>query len=160
MKKQEKKGAKNVRPSETAIDWLYLTTIDGRKLSADVAAAKTYLVNRLSKQTKEFTIYGKAYSAIILGHNGYEQKAKEYLQSIREYTVYKEEMGRYFDTRKAYYSWFDYKIPTEVAAIEAIRLLQPADTKTVEEMQRWLLQEKRTQSWDTPLTPLMPSMRS
>ena len=72
MKKQEKKGAKNVRPSETAIDWLYLTTIDGRKLSADVAAAKTYLVNRLSKQTKEFTIYGKAYSAIILGHNGYE----------------------------------------------------------------------------------------
>ena len=151
MKKQEKKGAKNVRPSETAIDWLYLTTIDGRKLSADVAAAKTYLVNRLSKQTKEFTIYGKAYSAIILGHNGYEQKAKEYLQSIREYTVYKEEMGRYFDTRKAYYSWFDYKIPTEVAAIEAIRLLQPADTKTVEEMQRWLLQEKRTQSWDTPL---------
>lgn len=151
MKKAEKKGARNLRPSETAIDWLYLTTLDGRKLSADVASAKTYLVNRLSKQTKEFTIYGKAYSAVILGHNGYEQKAKEYLQSIREYTVYKEEMGRYFDTRKAYYSWFDYKIPTEVAAIEAIRLLQPSDTKTVEEMQRWLLQEKRTQSWDTPI---------
>ncbi|MBO7499713.1 MAG: alpha-2-macroglobulin, partial [Bacteroidaceae bacterium] len=151
MKKAEKKGAKNLRPSETANDWLYLTTIDGRKLSADVAAAKTYLVNRLSKQTKEFTIYGKALSAVILAKNGYEQKAKEYLQSIREYTVYKEEMGRYFDTRKAYYSWFDYKIPTEVAAIEAIGLLQPSDTKTVEEMQRWLLQEKRTQSWDTPL---------
>ena len=151
MKKLEKKGAKNLRPSETAIDWLYLTTIDGRKLSADVAAAKTYLVSRLAKQTKEFTIYGKAVSSVILAKNGYEQKAKEYLQSIREYTVYKEEMGRYFDTRKAYYSWFDYKIPTEVAAIEAISLLQPADTKTVEEMQRWLLQEKRTQSWDTPL---------
>ena len=151
MKKLEKKGAKNLRPSETAIDWLYLTTIDGRKLSADVAAAKTYLVNRLAKQTKEFTIYGKAISSVILAKNGYEQKAKEYLQSIREYTVYKEEIGRYFDTRKAYYSWFDYKIPTEVAAIEAISLLQPADTKTVEEMQRWLLQEKRTQNWDTPL---------
>ena len=151
MKKLEKKGAKNLRPSETAIDWLYLTTIDGRKLSADVAAAKTYLVNRLAKQTKEFTIYGKAVSSVILAKNGYEQKAKEYLQSIREYTVYKEEIGRYFDTRKAYYSWFDYKIPTEVAAIEAISLLQPADTKTVEEMQRWLLQEKRTQNWDTPL---------
>lgn len=151
MKKLEKKGAKNLRPSETAIDWLYLTTLDGRKLSADVAAAKTYLVNRLAKQTKEFTIYGKAVSSVILAKNGYEQKAKEYLQSIREYTVYKEEIGRYFDTRKAYYSWFDYKIPTEVAAIEAISLLQPADTKTVEEMQRWLLQEKRTQNWDTPL---------
>ncbi|MBR5035669.1 MAG: alpha-2-macroglobulin, partial [Prevotella sp.] len=151
MKKLEKKGVKNLRPSETAIDWLYLTTLDGRKLSADVDAAKSYLVNRLAKQTKEFTIYGKAVSAVILAKNGYEQKGREYLQSIREYTVYKEETGRYFDTRKAYYSWFDYKIPTEVAAIEAINLLQPQDTKTVEEMKRWLLQEKRTQSWDTPL---------
>ena len=151
MKKQEKKGAKNLRPSETAIDWLYLTTLDGRKLSTDVDAAKSYLVNRLAKQTKDFTIYGKAVSAVILAKNGYEQKGREYLQSIREYTVYKEETGRYFDTRKAYYSWFDYKIPTEVAAIEAISLLQPQDTKTVEEMKRWLLQEKRTQSWDTPI---------
>lgn len=27
-------------------------------------------------------------------------------------------MGRYYDTRKAGYPWFDHKIPTEVAAIE------------------------------------------
>ena len=57
-------------------------------------------------------------------------------------------MGRYFDTPKTYYSWFDYRIPTEVAAIEAIKAIQPEDNVTVEEMQRWLLQEKRTQSWD------------
>ncbi len=150
MKKAEKKGVKNLRPSETAIDWLYLTSIDGRQLNKNVAEARTYLVNLLAKQTRDLSIYGKAHSAIILAKNGYAQKAKEYLQSIREYSVYTEEMGRYFDTRKALYSWFDYKIPTEVAAIEAIRLLQPDDKQTVEEMQRWLLQEKRTQSWDTP----------
>ena len=60
-------------------------------------------------------------------------------------------MGRYYDTRKAYYSWFDYAIPTEVAAIEAIKMLQPTDSTTVEEMRRWLLQAKRTQAWDTPI---------
>jgi hypothetical protein len=38
-----------------------------------------------------------------------------------------------------------------VAAIEAIKRLQPEDTQTVDEMRRWLLQEKRTQSWDTPI---------
>ena len=63
-------------------------------------------------------------------------------------------MGRYFDTPKAYYSWFDYRIPTEVAAIEAIRLIEPADVKTVEEMQRWLLQSKRTQSWGTTINTI------
>jgi hypothetical protein len=38
-----------------------------------------------------------------------------------------------------------------VAAIEAIKRLTPEDTKTISEMQRWLLQQKRTQSWDTPI---------
>jgi uncharacterized protein YfaS (alpha-2-macroglobulin family) len=60
-------------------------------------------------------------------------------------------MGRYFDTGKAYASLYDYKIPTEVAAIEAIQILEPADVQTVEEMQRWLLQSKRTQAWSTSI---------
>ena len=78
-------------------------------------------------------------------------KAKEYLQSLKEYSVYREDIGRYFDTRKATYSWRDYRIPTEVAAIEALRQVTPEDQQTVEEMRRWLLSEKRTQAWDNPL---------
>ena len=38
-----------------------------------------------------------------------------------------------------------------MAAIEAIKRLTPDDKQTIEEMQRWLLQEKRTQAWDTPI---------
>ena len=73
------------------------------------------------------------------------------MQSLKEWTVYTEEMGRYYDTPRAGYSWYDYKIPTEVAAIEAIQMVQPQDQQTVDEMRRWLLQEKRTQMWDTPI---------
>ena len=73
------------------------------------------------------------------------------MQSLKEYTVFTEEMGRYYDTPRAAYSWYDYKIPTEVAAIEAIQQVTPQDVKTVDEMRRWLLQEKRTQAWDTPI---------
>lgn len=152
MKKAQKKGVKNPRPSSLAVDYLYTLSLSQPKLSSQATANKNYLVDLLAKKNKEFTIYGKAVSAIILARNGYEKKAKEYLQSINEYSVFTEEMGRYFDTPKAGYSWFDYRIPTEVAAIEAIKLLTPDDKKTVEEMQRWLLQEKRTQAWDTPVS--------
>lgn len=38
-----------------------------------------------------------------------------------------------------------------MAAIEALKAIEPNDQQTVEEMQRWLLQSKRTQAWDTPL---------
>ncbi len=152
MRKLEREHkVKDLRPSETAVDVLYIWSLANTQLSGKTADARTYLVDHLAKQTHEFTIYGKAVAAIILAKNGKQQKAAEYLESIRQYSVYQEEKGRYFDTRKAYYSWRDYKIPTEVAAIEALKAIEPNDQQTVEEMQRWLLQSKRTQAWDTPL---------
>ena len=152
MRKLEREHKmKDLRPSETAVDVLYIWSLANTQLSGKTADARTYLVDHLAKQTHEFTIYGKAVAAVILAKNGKQQKAAEYLESIRQYSVYQEEKGRYFDTRKAYYSWRDYKIPTEVAAIEALKAIEPNDQQTVEEMQRWLLQSKRTQAWDTPL---------
>ena len=151
LKKAEKKGAKNLIPSELALNYLYVRSITGGKYAGSGAQDVAYLVKLLAQNTSKLTIYGKANSAIILAKNGYATKAKTFLKSLKEYSVYTEEMGRYFDTPKAYYSWFDYRIPTEVAAIEALQIVTPQDTQTVEEMQRWLLQEKRTQAWDTPV---------
>lgn len=146
MKKLEAKG-KEVMPSEEALHYLYILSLDGKKLNDDAE----YLLAKMAKTTCSFTIYGKAKSAVILAKNNYKRQAQDYLKSIHEYSVYSEEMGRYFDTRKAYYSWRDYKIPTQVAAIEALQLLSPEKGQEIEEMQRWLLQSKRTQGWDTPL---------
>ncbi len=147
LKKLEKKGTKHLTPSELACNYLYANALAGRKATSDI----NYLVGLLEEKPSELTIYGKAGSAVILAQYGKQKKAEEYLQSIIEYTVYKEEVGRYFDTKRAAYSWFDYRIPTQVAAIEALKALKPGDKQTIEEMQRWLLQEKRTQAWDTPL---------
>jgi uncharacterized protein YfaS (alpha-2-macroglobulin family) len=151
MKKEEKKGYRQTFPSFTALRWLYLCAIDGRTLKTDVKAANDYLIALLKKDIKRQTIYEKAMTAVVLAKRGEKSKAKEYVKSLKEYTVYTEEMGRYYDTRRAGYSWYDYKIPTEVAAIEAIQLVTPQDQQTVDEMRRWLLQEKRTQAWGTPI---------
>ncbi len=147
LKKQEKTKQKQPAPSELACDYLYANALAKRRQTDNIS----YLVGLLEKMPTSLTIYGKAGSAVILSQYGKVQRAKEYLQSISEYTVYKEEMGRYFDTKRAQYSWFDYKIPTQVAAIEAMKSLKADDTKTIEEMQRWLLQEKRTTGWSTAL---------
>jgi hypothetical protein len=151
MKKEEKKGHRQTFPSFTALRWLYLCAIDDRTLKTDVKAANEYLIKLLKKDIKRQTIYEKAMTAVVLAKHGEKTKAAEYVKSLKEYTVYTEEMGRYYDTRRASYSWYDYKIPTEVAAIEAIQLVAPQDKQTVDEMRRWLLQEKRTQTWNTPI---------
>ena len=155
MKKMEEKKHK-VSPSEQALHYLYILSMDGRKMKQNQEADKTYLLEKMSKMTGDFTIYGKARAAVVLAKNcqqnaDYREKAGEYLQSVNEYAVYREEMGRYYDTRKALYSWRNYKIPTQVSVIEALQMLKPNDKQTIEELQRWLLMSKRTQSWDTPV---------
>uniref|UniRef100_UPI003FEF32CB alpha-2-macroglobulin family protein n=1 Tax=Segatella copri TaxID=165179 RepID=UPI003FEF32CB len=155
MKKMEEKKHK-VSPSEQALHYLYILSMDGRKMKQNQEADKTYLLEKMSKMTGDFTIYGKARAAVVLAKNcqqnaDYREKAGEYLQSVNEYAVYREEMGRYYDTRKALYSWRNYKIPTQVSVIEAMQMLKPNDKQTIEELQRWLLMSKRTQSWDTPV---------
>lgn len=155
MKKQEEKKQK-VSPSEQALHYLYILSMDGRKMKQNLEADKAYLLEKMSKLTGDFTIYGKARAAVVLARNSqqnaaYREKAGEYLQSVNEYAVYREEMGRYYDTRKALYSWRNYKIPTQVSVIEAMQMLKPNDKQTIEELQRWLLMSKRTQVWDTPV---------
>ena len=155
MKKQEEKKHK-VSPSEQALHYLYILSMDGRKMKQNLEADKAYLLDKMSKLTSDFTIYGKARAAVVLAKNSklntaYREKAGEYLQSVNEYAVYREEMGRYYDTRKALYSWRNYKIPTQVSVIEAMQMLKPSDKQTIEELQRWLLMSKRTQVWDTPV---------
>ena len=155
MKKQEEKKQK-VNPSEQALHYLYILSMDGRKMKQNLEQDKTYLLDKMSKMTGDFSIYGKARAAVVLARNSqqnaaYREKAGEYLQSVNEYAVYREEMGRYYDTRKALYSWRNYKIPTQVSVIEALQMLKPNDKQTIEELQRWLLMSKRTQVWDTPV---------
>ena len=155
MKKQEEKKQK-VNPSEQALHYLYILSMDGRKMKQNLEQDKAYLLDKMSKMTGDFSIYGKARAAVVLARNSqqnaaYREKAGEYLQSVNEYAVYREEMGRYYDTRKALYSWRNYKIPTQVSVVEALQMLKPNDKQTIEELQRWLLMSKRTQSWDTPV---------
>lgn len=163
-----KKGeAYQATPSEVALHYLYIVAMDGTcvKLKAPALNDMDYLLGKLKKMTGSLTIYGKAKSAVILALNYDYKTAADYLKSMEEYSVYREDMGRYYDTRKAYYSWRNYKIPTEVAAIEALQALDAqtisaslsassaiSKQQTIEEMQRWLLMSKRTQEWkDNPV---------
>ena len=151
MKKREQENKKyEATPSEQALHYLYIITMNFTRLDGSALEDVHYLLGKLKKMTSSLTIYGKAKAAVVLAKNYDEKTAADYLKSIEEYSVYREEMGRYYDTRKAYYSWRDYKIPTEVAAIEALQQLN-GNKQTIEEMQRWLLMSKRTQAWDTPV---------
>lgn len=150
IKKDEKNGIHYNTINNTQLDFLYSCALDGRTMNKNIIDANDYLIGILKKMTKEQNLYEKAVAAVILSKDNHSM-AKEYIKSLKEYSVYSEDQGRYYDAPRAEYSWCDYRIPTEVAAIEAIKMITPEDNKTIGEMQRWLLQQKRTQCWDTPV---------
>lgn len=143
----ELKKEKNPQLSYLDLDYLYLCAICPNGLK-DNNTIK-YLKSLLLKSDRKTSIRYKAVAAIVLGKDN--NTAREYVESIKQFTVSKPDMGRYFDTPRASYSWRDYRIPTHVAAMEAIRAITPDDKTTLSEMQLWLLQQKRTQAWDTPI---------
>ena len=157
MKEREKAGHVQAFPGTAALEYLYTNAILDRKLDGRAKSNADYLVSLLKKESKDMSMFAKAMTAIILGKRGESRLAKTFLSSIIEHTVCSESNGRHFDSYRAARSWRDYTIPTQTAAIEAINAVgEPNgnDRQTLEEMKHWLLQQKRTQAWDTPVNSI------
>jgi len=151
-----KKAEREKRPYSIsdyfALQYLYINAVDGRKLSQKDESAAQYLLAYLKKNNTTNSLYAKALMAVVLAQRGEMSLAKEYVKSLEEYTMKTKDMGRYYDTPRAAYSWMDYRIPTQVAAIEAMQLVDAQGyANEIAEMRQWLLSEKHTQSWDTPI---------
>lgn len=142
-------------PGTHALEYLYTNALLDRRLTRQAQATTDYLLPLLKKEQTTMSMFAKAMSAIVFNHQGDTRTAKTYLKSMVEHTVSTEADGRYFDSYRASATWRDYKIPTQTAAIEALWKVGDAKDKTaISEMQRWLLQQKRTQTWDTPVNSI------
>ncbi len=152
VKKWRKEGRPYIVSWDNAVHYLYICALSGWKQTAEEAAATDYVMADIKKNNTGLNLYNKAVMAVVLAEYGEKSLAGDYVKSLDEYTVETEEAGRYYDTPRAGYSWFDYRIPTQVRAIEAMELIDAQGyADTIEKMKRWLLMQKRVQGWDTPL---------
>jgi len=143
-------------PSERILRYLYLSAImPDRKINKELQKMREDYLHELEKQSRTFSIYGKANGAYILRAFGHTKKADDFLRSAIQYSVSKPGMGRYYATDKAQYSWRDYKIPTHLAVMNAIRQSVLKDRVILlADMQVWLLRQKQSQMWDNPMNTI------
>lgn len=149
LRKQDKEGHTQGMPCTETVRFLYMNALAPDKVSLPERKQVDYLMDKLAKQPV-CGIYEKAMKAIVMQANGRKQQAADLIRSVKEYTVCTREMGRYFDTPKAAYSWSSYRIPAQTAAMEAIHRLAP-DERMEAEMAQWLLKQKQVQAWNTPI---------
>ena len=129
------------------IHYLYIVAITDGQLNT---ATRKFLINNLQKNSKNYNLYDKAMAAVIFHKAKQTQQAELTLNSLLEHTVIRSEMGRYFDSNRVNNTLSMYKIPTQVATIEAVQLIRPQDKQTLEEMRLWLIHCKHSQAWDEP----------
>ncbi len=152
IKKQQTKGVKSVFVSDMAMRYLYAKTLLQNEEQVKWNENDTFLLNTLSTLSTSSSIYEKAKVALLLFKNKhrnseYTSKATTWLNSLKEYSVFNADKGRYFDTYKAGYNWIDNRVLTQISAIEALKEITPEDTTTIEEMQRWLVMNRQTQRY-------------
>jgi hypothetical protein len=151
----EQKAQKRVAwPPHSALRYLYLSAqMPDRAVSKDIRQMREAYLSKVEQSPKDLTIYGVANAAYALRAFGHVKSADQFVAFLKDYTVEKPGQGRFFATDAAYYSWRDYRIPTQVAAMKAIRQRDKKDA-ILNDMQLWLIAQKQVQKWDNPMNTI------
>ena len=150
IKENEQRTGRKSRITEHHLRYLYVCSLVPGEKSAEAAADLRFLCEKAELQLPEMDMHSKALAAVVLQTQHKDTAAQTALRSLLEHTVVSPEMGRYFDSQRAPLTSRTYRIPTQVATIEALHHVNsPESSDFTEEMQLWLLQSKRTQMWET-----------
>lgn len=150
IRKAEKKGFKFTINSEAAMKYLYLIALSGEKVPVENQTAYRYFLSKVGANLKNGTMTCKAQSAVILHAAGRTAEANGFIASLKEHLVQTDELGAHFAFHANPYSWGMMPIPAHVAVMEALNRAGGNDA-LVEEMKLWLLKQKQTTGWNTPV---------
>ena len=122
-------------------------------VDASAKEAVTFYTAQSEKYWTNFTLYGKAMMAIVAQRNGKTQIAAEILKSLKENALKTDELGMYWARNTAGYFWNERPIAVQAAIIEAFTEISRNATD-IDELKIWLLKQKQTQRWDSPMATL------
>lgn len=148
--KAQKEGAKDQGLSNTALQYLYLIAISGEKVPAANQAAYNYFFSKVKGLLGDQAVEKKALAAIILDKAGRKQEATAFLSSLKEYLTKTDEQGMFFAFNENPYSFNGLQISAHVMVMEAFETVQ-GNSSITEEMKLWLLKQKQTQQWNSPV---------
>ncbi len=92
----------------------------------------------------------KAIAAIVLDKAGRKKEAQEFVASLKEHLTKTDEQGMFFAFNENPYTWGGMQMQAHVDVMEVLEQTG-GNTDTVEEMKLWLLKQKQTQQWNSPV---------
>ena len=150
-----KRNNKNYKTTVSIGDmqWFYLHV---RAMYSDVPILETsieaanFYTEQAYKYWQNATLYGKAATSIIALHNENTKLAETILKSLKENAMKTDEMGMYWAKNTSGYFWNERPLMVHTMLLEAFASSEKY-AADVEEMKIWLLKQKQTQTWDSPV---------
>lgn len=150
MRREERRGVKMDYLSDEALEWLYLLALDGTGLPAEMKPVHDYFLSKAGNGLTSSSMSRKARIAIVLLKNGRTTQGNDFIASLCEHLVQEDEMGAHFAFYDTPYRWGMMPVPVHVSVMEALRMAGGHDA-LLEEMKLWLLKQKQTTSWTSPV---------
>lgn len=150
LREAERKGTPITTLSDDAFDYLYLLALDADAMKQADKEVHSYFLSLLPRQLTTASIQRKAQAAFILQAAGRQSDAEAFEASLKEHLVQEKTMGAHFAFNDGYYSWGMMPVTAHVAAMEALSRFE-GNASVIEEMKRWLLKQKQTTQWNTPV---------
>ncbi|MVM29864.1 alpha-2-macroglobulin [Spirosoma sp. HMF4905] len=111
-------------------------------------AVLAYLKQRVADEWQKQSLQGQALTAMALSRFGDTKTANGILASLHERSRKSEELGTYWPDNQSGLYWYQTPIETQAYIIEAFGEIKPVQTE-IDDMKRWLLRQKQTQSWSS-----------
>lgn len=153
MKEREKKGETVQTGSLMHLHYVYIAQRAGVQLTKSQRADVRYLLDHLKGSVAGLSNDERAVAAIVLKADGRKKEAQLYYESMLEHLTTTDRHGTYFDYAGGSFTPTGHKIAIHTAAMEAVEDFSdstaPAGSSHRRGLRRWLLQQKRTQMWDS-----------
>lgn len=137
-----------VEPNGEQIQYFYARSFF-KEIMVDASAQKAhdFYYAQIKTYWTRYSPYMQGMIALTAHRKGDTELAQDIIKALRENAVFSEELGMYYKNTAGYY-WHQAPIEQQALLIEVFDEVAK-DTKSVEELQIWLLKNKQTNDWKT-----------
>ncbi|WP_434037704.1 alpha-2-macroglobulin family protein [Formosa sp. 4Alg 33] len=131
------------------LHYLYMRSFYAEdKPSEELQNIIDYYGSQIKTYWTKGSLYNKGLMALIAQRLGDEKTAIAIIKSLKENSITNDELGMYWKANTASWYWYESPIETQSLLIEAFSEIEK-DTKTIDNLTKWLLKNKQTNRWST-----------
>ena len=149
-KKLKHQTLENITVSNYDLHYLYARSFFKNTIPFDktVKPIVSIYINKAKKDWLNRSLLQKTMLSIVLHHFNNRKLPLLILEHLKETSITSEEKGMYWKSNTSGWYWHEAPIETQALIIEAFSEITD-DKNTIEELQIWLLNNKRKQDWKT-----------